>query len=64
LGLRSLGDFDLLLNAKLNLKITEIPNRDRQTYVSTNINRFADGRIHAKSGIFRPASAVPKGGTF
>jgi len=41
------GDFDLLFGAaKLHLKITDIPIRYRQrTYGSTNINRFADGRL-------------------
>jgi SAM-dependent methyltransferase len=41
------GDFDLLFGAaKLNLKIIDIPVRYRQrTYGSTNIHRFADGRL-------------------
>ena len=51
------GDFDLLLGAaKLNLKITEIPVRNRRrTYGSTNIQRWSHGWLLLKMVLFASA---------
>jgi SAM-dependent methyltransferase len=51
------GDFDLLLGAaKLNLKITEIPVRNRRrTYGSTNIRRWSHGWLLLKMVLFASA---------
>lgn len=51
------GDFDLLLGAaKLHLKITEIPVRNRRrTYGSTNIQRWSHGWLLLKMVLFASA---------